>query len=271
MRHKNNFHSILPGEPLLHVALELKKNLRKRAVCAALIFFFTGCAAMAQSNQPSRFNVAGSFIHSRPQEEFRANTSDGFGAGGTFLYHLNHAGWASVRFDASWMQYGKETLRVPLSESIGERVLVDVTTTNGMGAFGFGPEFAVPFGPVRPYVNGSFNGVIFRTYSSVEGTDSEGEDFASTKNHGDSTTAWAYGGGVRIPVKQKTVGIDLDFGFRYYMGGISTYLNQNSIVDHPNGSITVIPFRTRTPFIVYSIGVKFRLPFTGNACPRLVC
>ena len=73
---------------------------------------------MAQSNQPSRFNVAGSFIHSRPQEEFRANTSDGFGAGGTFLYHLNRAGWASVRFDASWMQYGKETLRVPLSETI---------------------------------------------------------------------------------------------------------------------------------------------------------
>jgi hypothetical protein len=224
---------------------------------------------MAQSTQPTRFNVAGSIIRSLPQDAFQAGR--GLGGGFTFLYHLNQTGWASVRFDASWMQYGKETKRVPLSETVGERVLVDVRTTNGMGAFSIGPEFAVPFGPVRPYVNGAFSGVIFRTYSSVEGTNSDGEDIASTKNHGDSTSAWVYGGGIRIPVNKKNIGIDLDFGFRYYIGGTSTYLNEGSIVDHPNGSITIIPFRTRTPFIVYTAGVKFRIPFTGKSCPRMVC
>jgi len=120
-------------------------------------------------------------------------------------------------------------------------------------------------------VNAAYSGVIFRTYSSVGGTNSAGEDFADTKNHGDSTSAWVYGGGIRVPVYQKKIGIDLDFGFRYYHGGISTYLNESSIVDHPNGSITIIPFRTRTPFIVYSAGVKFRIPFTGKTCPRMAC
>jgi hypothetical protein len=140
-----------------------------------------------------------------------------------------------------------------------------------MGAIGFGPEFAVPYGPIRPYVNGEFSGVIFRTYSSVGGTNSDGEDFAGTKNHGDSTSAWSYGGGVRIPVYQKKLGVDLDFGFRYFKGGMTTYLNEGSIVDHPNGSITITPFLTRTPFVVYTIGVKFRIPFTGRGCPRMVC
>jgi len=98
---------------------------------------------MAQSVQPTRFNVAASFIQSRPQQAFLANAGNGLGAGGTFLYNLTRAGWASVRFDASWIQYGSETKRVPLSESVGERVLVDVTTRNQMGAIGIGPEFAV--------------------------------------------------------------------------------------------------------------------------------
>jgi len=240
-------------------------------LCAVFISFFTGCAAMAQSTQPTRFNVAASFIQSRPQEEFRANAGNGLGGAGTFLYHLDHAGWVSARFDAAWMGYGKEKKRVPLSETVGERILVDVVTTNGMGAFSVGPEFALPYGPIRPYVNGAFSGVIFRTYSSVGGTNSDGEGFAATKNHGDSTSAWSYGGGVRIPVYQKTVGINLDFGFRYYKGGTSTYLNEGSIVDHPDGSITITPFQTRTPFVVYTVGVKFRLPFTGKACPRMVC
>ena len=226
---------------------------------------------MAQSTEPTRFNFTPSFIQIRPQEEFRANAGNGLGAAGTFLYNLDHAGWASVRFDASWTQYGKYRKRVMLSETVGERILVDVTTSNQMGAFGVGPEFALPYGPVRPYVNAAISGVVFRTYSSVGGTTSDGEAFAGTKNHGDSTSAWTYGGGIRIPVRRKDVGIDLDFGFRYYKGGTSTYLNEGSIVDHPNGSITIFPFETDTPFIVYTVGVKFRIPFTGNRCPRMVC
>jgi len=255
----------------LQVRRGFKRDFRQYAVIAAITFFFTGCAAMAQTTQPTRFNAGGSFIGSFPQGDFAANAGRGLGAAGTFLYHLNSAGWASVRFDALWTQYGKETKRVPLSETVGERVLVNVNTTNEMGAFGVGPEFSLPFGPIRPYVNGAFNGVIFRTYSSVEGSNSENENFANTKNHGDSTTAWSYGGGVRIPVNKKSVGIDLDFGFRYYKGGTASYLNESSIIDRPNGEITVIPFRTSTPFIVYMIGVKFRLPYSGSACPRLVC
>jgi hypothetical protein len=271
MRHKNSSQSLLHNQPLLQAQRGFKHDFRQYAVIAAVTYFFTGCAVMAQSSQPTRFNFGGSFVGSIPRGDFGANAGRGLGAAGTFLYHLNSAGWASVRFDAIWTQYGKETKRVPLSESVGEQVLVDVNTTNEMGAFGVGPEFSLPFGPIRPYVNGAFNGVLFRTYSSVEGSNSDNEDFASTKNHGDSTTAWSYGGGVRIPVNKKTVGIDLDFGFRYYKGGTATYLNESSIIDRPNGAITVFPFRTATPFIVYTIGVKFRIPYSGTGCPRFVC
>src|SRR4026208_1057621 len=116
MRHKTQFHTILTNEPFLEVSRDFKVDLQRYALCAVLVSFFTGCAAMAQSNYPTRFNIAASFNQSRPQEAFRAKAGDGLGGGGTFLYHLDHAGWVSARFDAAWMQYGKEKKRVPLSE-----------------------------------------------------------------------------------------------------------------------------------------------------------
>src|SRR5712671_2314242 len=125
MRHNNRFHTVLQNVLFIQAAREFKTNLRKRTVCAVVAASFTGCAAMAQSTQPTRFNFSPSVIQSRPQGAFRANAGNALGGAGTFLYHLDHDGWASVRFDAAWMQYGREKKSVPLSETVGERVLVD--------------------------------------------------------------------------------------------------------------------------------------------------
>jgi hypothetical protein len=206
----------------------------------------------------SRFSIGGSFAVSQPKEEFRQNVGNGYGAQGTVLFHLVRSGLVNLRMDISGVTYDREKFRVPFSETVGGRVLVDVTTTNSIIAFTWGPEFAVPHGRVRPYVNAGYSRLLFWTTSSVSGTRSSSEEIASTTNHKDGTGAWVYSGGVRIPIGSSPASLDL--GLRYYRGGEASYLREGSIFDNADGSISIFPLRSRTPFVVYAVGVQFRIP-----------
>ena len=52
----------------------------------------------------------------------------------------------------------------------------------------------------------------------------------------------------------------LDLGATYHRNGEVTYLRKGSIVDHPDGSITVTPIRSEANFITYRIGVSIGIP-----------
>ena len=71
-----------------------------------------------------------SVIHSRPQGAFSANVGLGYGLDGAYLLRLDDAGLWSLRADIGVIGYGDESRRTALSESVGGRVTVDVTTTN---------------------------------------------------------------------------------------------------------------------------------------------
>jgi hypothetical protein len=221
----------------------------------------------------TRFSINGAPILSQPQGEFRRNVGHGFGADGAVVYHIDRPGYFSVRFDVSGVQYGSETREAPLSPTIGGRILVDVTTRNSITAFSVGPELAWPRGPLRPYFSTGFSELLFRTTSSVVGTESS-EAFASTTNYKDWTAAWFWAGGVRIPLagNDPRKAISMDLGVRYHHGGIASYLREGSIQDLPGGSISITPLSSRTPHLVYMIGIRFRIPHnSANPCPRLVC
>lgn len=221
---------------------------------------------------PTRFGVGLGFIVSEPKEEFDDNVGVGFGAAGEFQYHIDRPGWVSIRFDGSWLQYGHETKRVPFSQTVGGRILVDVSTSNTIIGIGFGPELAVPYGPVRPYLGAGFSGLLFRTTSSVSGIRSSDEPIATTTNSSDWTRAWVFGTGLRIPLGGRDSSVDLDLGLRYHEGGEALYLREGSIIDNPDGSITIIPLRSETPFMVYAVGVRIRIPWTSpDPCPSWLC
>lgn len=228
--------------------------------------------AVAQSSRdiPTRFTVGGSFIISQPKEEFRQNVGNGYGGGGTVLYHLVRSGLLSARFDISGVVYGRETKRVPFSETVGGRILVDVTTTNSIADFSWGPELAVPSGWVRPYGSAAYSRLLFRTTSSVRGIRSSNEEIASTTNYKDGTGAWVYSSGIRIPFG-RTSPVTLDLGLRYHRGGTASYLREGSIQDNPDGSITITPLRSKTPFLMYTFGVQFRIPHGPGRCSSLLC
>jgi hypothetical protein len=186
------------------------------------------------------------------------------------MYHLLRSGLLSLRFDGSGVVYGKETKRVPFSETVGSRIFVDVTTTNWIADLSFGPELAVPSGWVRPYAGVAYSRLLFRTTSTVSGTRSSDDTIASTTNFRDGTGAWVYSGGLRIPFGRRSPA-SLDVGLRYHRGGTASYLREGSIQDNPDGSITITPLRSKTPFLVYSFGVQFRIPHGPGPCSSFLC
>lgn len=247
--------------------------LVQRGVYLLLVSTFTTAAAAAQSSDDStrtRFTVGGSFAISEPKEEFRLNVGNGYGGGGSVMYHILRSGLLSLRFDGSGVVYGKETKRVPFSETVGARVLVDVTTTNWIADLSMGPELALPSGWARPYAGVAYSHLFFRTTSTVEGTRSSDQPIASTTNFKDGTGAWVYSGGLRIPFG-RTSPVSLDVGLRYHRGGTASYLREGSILDNPDGSITITPLSSRTPFLVYSFGVQIRIPHGPGPCSRFLC
>ena len=122
----------------------------RRSTHALAITLLVAIKVHAQSfPESTRLTVAGAPILSHPEQEFRQNVGNGFGAEGALLYHLDRPGILSLRFDVSGFEYGRESRRVPLSGTIG-RIIVKETTTNSIVALSFGPEVALPHGPVRP-------------------------------------------------------------------------------------------------------------------------
>jgi hypothetical protein len=126
---------------------------------------------------------------------------------------------------------------------------------------------------VRPYINTGFSELFFRTATSIKGKDAS-ENLATTTNEKDAVAAWVLGGGVRIPLVKNNPNkaISLDLGVRYHHGGEATYLREGSIQDLPGGAILISPLRSRTPAMVYMVGIQFRIPHDpARSCPRLIC
>jgi hypothetical protein len=247
----------------------------RRALCAVLLSIFGSTLSNAQTvllPSETRFSVGGGFVVSQPREGFAQGIGNGYGASGGMIYHLTRSGLLGLRFDVSSVRYGHETKHVPLSGTIGSRVLVDVNTNNSITAFSLAPELAKPRGKVRPYINVGYSVVLFRTTSSVPDLGSSDGGNTSTTNFKDSTRAWVYGGGLRVQLGSHTSPVTLDAGLRYNRGGTASYLREGSIQDNPDGTLTITPLTSRTPFLVYTIGVKVRIPYNSSkTCSRFLC
>jgi opacity protein-like surface antigen len=185
--------------------------------------------------------------------EFNDYVGNGWGLGAHFVLRLDREGIFGIRSDIGFVNYGNETRRVCFSETVGCRIEVDLTTSNNIFAASIGPQLAVPFGPVQPYVNASIGFSYFATTSSVEGINSS-DDIASTTNFDDATFAWQAGSGVRIPVAFGKTPIYIDLGGRYNGNGRVEYLTEGGIIDNADGSITLNPILSDANLWTFAIG-----------------
>jgi hypothetical protein len=271
-KQQSNLNCYLPDTEKPH----WEELMRQRRIGFLSVLVLTAAAAtsaFAQNpSETTRFTIGGAPVLALPKGEFGSNIGRNFGGIVGLNYHVDRPGYFSLRFDVSPFSYGSEERQVPISPWIGERILLDLKTRNWMTAFSFGPELALPRGPLRPYVNSGISHLLLKTTSSLQGDSSE--SFVTSTNYSDSTRSWFLGGGLRIPLAGDNPykAISLDLGLRYQKGGSVSYLREGSIQDLPDGSINFTPLVSRTPHIVYLIGVRYRIPHNpGTPCLRILC
>ena len=246
-------------------------NARSPLAAAAALLLAAPAAALAQDrcdwdyddceyyeSYPTGGYFGGSLTIAEPQGEFGEQVGTGFGGDLHYIHKLDRDGWLGVRVDAGAAIYGYESYRVPLSETIGGRVLVDVNTSNNIAWIGVGPQIGVPNGRLRPYVNGRVGYSFLWTSTAVETIDwyHDDEPIASTTNYDDWSFSYGAGAGVYIPVRRGYKPVSIDLGVRYHNNGEAEYLREGGIVDNADGSISLSPIRSDTDLLTFHIGVS---------------
>lgn len=216
----------------------------------------------AQSGSGARAPVEGGlwFAGSLPRGEFDDFVGFGYGLGLHLSVPVAPSGWFRVRLEGANVIYGSETEEVPLSRTVG-RVRVDVTTKNNIAMFGAGPEFVLPVGPVRPYVNGLVGGSVLFTESTVEGDDDffGSRPFARDVNFSDLVFSVMPGGGLAIPLGSGARAPRLDLGVQYRFQGEGRYLREGAIEDDPDGTVTFDPVESDTDLLLLRAGLNVSL------------
>jgi len=215
----------------------------------------SGRAATDTSEWTRRSTWNVSVIQSRPQGAFGQNVGLGYGADAAWMLRLDDAGVWSIRANVGVAAYGDESRQAAFSETVGDRVTVNVSTTNYMIPFSVGPQLTWPNGIVRPYVNAGLGGIGFVTESEVKGTSSR-VAMASTTNHSSLAGSWVAGGGVYLPFTVGSKHVAIDIGAQYFSGRTTRYLAPGSIVDLPAGRIAVTPLESATHTAILRIGAR---------------
>jgi hypothetical protein len=192
--------------------------------------------------------------YAQPVGDFHRYVDQGFGIEVGWLHAFDRDGIVGLRVDGGYLIYGHQTKRVPLSSTIGGRILVDVSTNNNIIFFGVGPQILLPGRVLRPYLAGSLGLAYFFTESSVEGSTNT-TPFAQTKNFDDATLAATGLAGLYIPLSRGRTPVSLDIGARYHWNGQASYLREGSIQDNPDNTVTITPLRSETDLVTWRIGV----------------
>jgi hypothetical protein len=209
-------------------------------------------------DEPVRGYVGGDLLLASPVGEFADNVGTGFGVAGFGRYELDRDGVISLRIDGGFMTYGRETIRICVT--LPCRVTGDLTTSNNIAFAGIGPELGTGPGVVRAYLNGNVGFTYFGTTSEVEGSDNDGDAFASSTNFDDVTFAWTVGSGIQFRVSSGRHPVYIDLGVRYHGNGEAEYLRKGDIVDLPDGSVDIRPQRSETNLWTIGIGASVGIP-----------
>lgn len=208
---------------------------------------------LASSRSGWAFDIGGQMA--QPVGDFRSNVDRAWGAGLSVRHHFRFFRPLGIRGDVSFLNYGSERRRVPLSATLN-RVFVDMHTMNNIASFTVGPELLLSQGPVQPYAY-AFGGYSHFYTESSAADDNGGGAFASTTNFSDGGLATGWGAGLRIPFRARSVDAAFDASARFTRNGTRSYLTAGDITDQPDGSLVFNERRTAADFWQYFVGVSF--------------
>lgn len=221
---------------------------RPAAIAAGLLLASAALDAQSSVTIPVSLNIG------VPQGAFAENVSIAGGFGGGVIWKVG--GPFALRADLGAMIYGSERRRVPLGGGALGLITVDVTTTNSIFGGSIGGQLGVPGRTVMPYVGGQIGFSAFTTTSSVEGSNSTNQPFASSTNSSDFTFAKSAIAGLYIPVGE-TGNVHLDLGVRHTWNGERVrYLTRGDITEDINGDIILSPRESRADILTIVLGVS---------------
>ena len=206
-----------------------------------------------------RWEVGGGFSVMSPRGAFSDFVGDGYGFNVNATVGLEPTNAIGMRFEAGYINYGSERFGVPVFPQTG-RIVADLTTRNNIGYAGIGPQFQIPYGPIRPYVNGFVGIGYFFTESSIGGGypyDFGG--FGSTLNFDDASLAYGVGGGASFRIGNGRAPIYLKLDAQYRRHGETEYLTEGDIVDDGLGGATIYPVLSDVDFLLFNVGVSVGL------------
>ncbi len=219
---------------------------------AAVLFLGVAASRLtAQVPSPIPPPLGGSvrFLSAQPIGEFKRYVNNGWGLAGDVRWFPGAQRVASLRVDAAFVNYGRQTTRECFGS--GCRIQIDINTSNNIFSGLVGPEVQAPSGPIRPYVNALAGWTVFWTQSSAEGANDD-EDVFRTTNLRDNLLTAAVGGGLRIPFGTQ---VKLDLNARRNFNGRARYLTRDSFGD--GTQTTPLVRESEVNMWMYSLGVAF--------------
>ena len=196
-----------------------------------------------------RFRFAARPLGGVPIGDFgdRVGTSPGLGL--DFTSHIGRTPVA-VGAELGYLQYGKETWRLPLTPAVPD-VLSDVNTTNHFLQTHALVRLQPQTGRVRPYAEGllGFRYVFTRTSIKPD------EGRSGSTLLGDLAPSAGAGGGVAVAlVSRPHATLNLDLGVRYFTGGDVEYLTKGAVSRH-EGGVTLEPTRSAVDLVSVHVGM----------------
>lgn len=228
----------------------------RAAIAALAVLATTAAPASGQERQPyGYFGIAADAA--RAAGEFGEQVDGALGFNAHYIHRLDPTGTLGMRAGFGAAIYGHESRPVRLSDAVGDRILVDLVTTNAIYYLEAAPQLVVPGDAIRPYANAAVGASYFSTDSNLRGQ--RGQNFAGTTNYDDWALSYGGGVGVYIPLTSGRQPAALDLGLRYRHTGEVTYLREDSIEDRADGSIVIHPLTSDTDLYTLQLGVSIGL------------
>lgn len=216
----------------------------------------------------SQFQGGIGLLISTPQGAYKDNT-DQVGVGLTLdLGYVLPELPVVIGGTFAWATYGSETSNVPFSNTVGNLVRVDVTTSNNLVLGHAFLRLQPQQGMFRPYAEGLLGFNYLYTETSVEGEWSE-ESIATSTNLDDFVFSYGGGAGLMFRVYRgetdmpgQGMEVLVNLGVRYLLGGEAKYYDSNSLTKDANGAPALNEedaLQSKTDMLNFTLGVSVRL------------
>ena len=189
-----------------------------------------------------------------PVGEFSESVDFGYGLSAGLVFHLDRRRMVGLRLDASFLEYGRKTRGILLTDPLVGIIDLDIVTENSIAAVGVGPQFTVPGEVVRPYVFATAGFAYFWTQSFLGGA-ADTSNVERTTNLDDLTFSVAAAGGLLFRVHQGRHPVYVDLSVSYRRNGTVTYMAEESVRYAPDGTLIVAPIESEANLVVFSVGV----------------